>query len=130
MRFFVRRGSVPKAKAIQRVTLSFSRASSDTRLLCMLSRVLLALKVVVAVYWVWVAKALVFSAQSPFEVVVAVSAPLVLSFHFLQALLLLRRVEAKQPFWMQLGQTLLFGALYLVPLMLHQPRVRPQRSAR
>lgn len=90
----------------------------------MLHRVLTALKFGVAAYWVWVAKALVFSANSPLEVVLALSAPLVLSFHFIQALVLLRRVQVRTPFWMQLAQTLLFGALYLVPLMLEQRTIR------
>src|SRR5690606_14562529 len=92
----------------------------------MLHRVLTGLKLAVAVYWLWAAKMLVLSANSPLEVVVALSAPLILSFHFIQALFLLRRIQVKTPFWLQLCQTLLFGALYLAPLLLEQRALRPR----
>lgn len=85
-----------------------------------------ALKVAVLGYWLWVAKTLMFGANGGFEAVIALSAPLVLSFHFIQALMLLRRVRSPDPFWKQLGQTLVFGALYVAPLLLRQNQ--PGRS--
>lgn len=91
----------------------------------MWAKALLVSKVVVAAYWLWVAKVLVFGANGAFEAIIGLSAPLILSLHFLQALLLLRRVKSRDAYWKQLGQTLLFGALYLAPLLLTQ--VRPTR---
>ncbi len=82
---------------------------------------LFGLKAVVAGYWLWVAKTLVMGPAGTFDAVIALSAPLTLSFHFIQALTLLRRVNSPEPFWKQLSQTLLFGALYLAPLLL-RPR--------
>lgn len=84
----------------------------------MWARALLLLKLVVAAYWLWVIKVLILGASSGFEAVVALSAPLILSFHFIQAITLLRRINSPEPFWKQLGQTLLFGALYLAPQLL------------
>lgn len=83
---------------------------------------LLGLKVAVTGYWIWVAKVLVLGSSGTFDAVIGLSAPLVLSFHFVQAVTLLRRVRSKEPFWRQLLQTLVFGALYLAPLLLQQPR--------
>jgi hypothetical protein len=85
---------------------------------------LLGLKMAVAGYWIWVAKTLILGSNGAFDAVIALSAPLVLSFHFIQAVTLLRRVRSSEPFWRQLLQTLLFGALYLAPLLL-----RPRRSS-
>lgn len=79
---------------------------------------LLLAKLVVVGYWLWVAKVLILGSSSGFEAVVGLSAPLILSFHFIQAITLLRRVRSSDPFWKQLGQTLLFGALYLAPQLL------------
>jgi uncharacterized protein YhhL (DUF1145 family) len=79
---------------------------------------LLVSKLVVVGYWLWVAKVLVLGSSSGFEAVVGLSAPLILSFHFIQALILLRRIRSTEPFWKQLGQTLLFGALYIAPQLL------------
>lgn len=83
---------------------------------------LLGLKAVVAGYWLWVAKVLLIGPGGSFDAVIALSAPLILSFHFIQALILLRRVRTPEPFWKQLGQTLLFGALYIAPLLLKANR--------
>ncbi len=75
-------------------------------------------KLVVLGYWLWVAKVLVLGSNGGFEAVVGLSAPLILSFHFVQAITLLRRLRSSEPFWKQLGQTLLFGALYIAPQLL------------
>lgn len=88
----------------------------------MWANALLVSKVIVAAYWLWVAKVLVLGASGAFEAIIGLSAPLILSLHFLQALLLLRRVRSREPYWKQLGQTLLFGALYLAPLLLTPTR--------
>ena len=93
----------------------------------MWAKVLLGLKVVVLGYWAWVARALIMSQPTGFDAVIALSAPLILSFHFVQALLLLRRIKDAQPFWLQLAQTLAFGALYLAPLLLAQHSADPRR---
>jgi uncharacterized protein YhhL (DUF1145 family) len=79
---------------------------------------LLAAKLVVVGYWLWVAKVLILGSSSGFEAVIGLSAPLILSLHFLQALTMLRRVRNAEPFWKQLSQTLLFGALYIAPQLL------------
>jgi hypothetical protein len=87
---------------------------------CMWAKLLLLLKGIVLFYWLWVARVLIFGNPSGFGAVVAMTAPLFLSFHFVQALVLLRRIKSEQPFWLQLTQTLAFGALYLAPLFLAQ----------
>lgn len=92
---------------------------------CMWSKSLLVLKGLVVLYWVWVAKVLLLGEPVGFDAIIALSAPLFLSFHFLQALLVLRRIKSEQPFGLQLAQTLVFGALYLAPLLLEQSS-RPQ----
>ena len=84
-------------------------------------KLLLVLKGLVLFYWLWVARVLVLGNPSGFDGIIALSAPLFLSFHFMQALLVLRRIKSEQPFWLQLAQTLAFGALYLAPLLLQQP---------
>lgn len=77
--------------------------------------VLRGLMVLVTGYWLWVAKVLVLGASGPFDAIIGLSAPLILSLHFVEALVLLRRVRSSEPFWKQLAQTLLFGAIYLAP---------------
>lgn len=87
---------------------------------------LLVLKALVVVYWLWVAKVLIVGNPVGFDAVVLMSAPMFISFHFVQALLVLRRIKSEQPFWMQLAQTLAFGALYLAPLLLQQKPKSPR----
>lgn len=97
---------------------------------CMWSKSLLVLKGLVVLYWLWVAKVLLLGDAVGFDAIIALSAPLFLSFHFLQALLVLRRVKSEQPFGLQLAQTLVFGALYLAPLLLEQRAQRPAPRAK
>lgn len=91
-------------------------------------KLLFVLKTMVLFYWLWVARVLIMGDPRGFDAMIALSAPMFLSFHFLQALLLLRRIKSEQPFWLQLAQTLAFGALYLAPLLLgSRPRERATR---
>jgi hypothetical protein len=100
----------------------------------MWARALPVAKAVVVGYWLWVAKVLVVGSSSGFEALIGLSAPLILSFHFIQAISLLRRVRSPEPFWKQLGQTLLFGALYIAPQLLgssgHVSVSAPSRASR
>lgn len=103
----------------------------------MWAKAILLAKGVVIGYWLWVAKVLVLGSSSGFEAVVGLSAPLILSLHFVQAITMLRRVRSDEPFWKQLAQTLFFGALYLAPRLLgssasapRPPATRPSRPAR
>jgi|SRR5690606_31466719 len=84
----------------------------------MWAKAILLAKCVVIGYWLWVAKVLVLGSSSGFEAVIGLSAPLILSLHFVQAITMLRRVRSDEPFWKQLAQTLFFGALYLAPRLL------------
>jgi uncharacterized protein YhhL (DUF1145 family) len=94
----------------------------------MWAKLLLVLKALVLFYWLWVARVLVLGNATGFDAIIAFSAPLFVSFHFMQALLVLRRIKSEQPFWLQLTQTLTFGALYLAPLLLKQAsNPRPSR---
>lgn len=99
----------------------------------MWAKSLFVLKALVLFYWVWAAYVLVRGDASGFDAIIAFSAPMFVSFHFLQALLVLRRIKSEQPFWLQLAQTLAFGALYLAPLLLAQhsaPRPTASKSGR
>jgi uncharacterized protein YhhL (DUF1145 family) len=78
-------------------------------------RLVRALKVVVCGYWAWVLWANFDPAPSAFDAIVVVSAPLLLSLHFVQGLMFLRLLRGNVPWWADFLQILVFGVLHLVP---------------
>jgi len=78
---------------------------------------LLVLKVLIAGYWVWVLRASIGPVDNGFDAVIALSAPLLLSLHFVQALMFLRLLRGRSPWWADFGQIMLFGVVHLYPLV-------------
>lgn len=79
-------------------------------------RVIWGLKAVVTLYWAWVLGASLGSERSTFDAIVVLSAPALLSLHFMQGLLFIQRLRAPGPWWSDFGQIMLFGVLHLVTL--------------
>ncbi len=79
-------------------------------------RVVVALKVVVAVYWAWVLIASIGSDRSAFDAIIVLSAPILLGIHFVQGLMFIRLLRGKGPWWGDFGQIMLFGVLHLLVL--------------
>jgi uncharacterized protein YhhL (DUF1145 family) len=76
-----------------------------------------SLKVVVAGYWGWVLWANLSSERSSFDAIIVLSAPLLLSLHFVQGLMFVQRLKGRGPFWADFLQILVFGVLHLLPLV-------------
>jgi uncharacterized protein YhhL (DUF1145 family) len=86
-------------------------------------------KVVIAGYWVWVVVASLRSEQDAFNSLVALSAPMLLSLHFVQGMMFLRLLRGRSPWWRDFLMILFFGVVHLWPLLRGMRSVRPQRSA-
>ncbi len=84
-------------------------------------RVIIILKVLVAVYWAWVVRASLASDPSTFDAIIALSAPMLLSMHFLQGLMFLRWLRGRGPWATDFAQIMLFGVLHLLPRMQRPP---------
>lgn len=91
-----------------------------------MSRLLLAGKIVVSGYWLWVLIASLTPDRDAFESLVVVSAPLLLSLHFVQGLTLLRLLRGRDPWWRDFLLILFFGLLHLWPVL---QRLRTTRRA-
>ena len=91
-------------------------------------RALLVGKVVVAFYWAWVIKSLVFPTSDVFELFLSNTAPMLLGLHFLQFVVFLRRLGLAGTLFRDLALTLLFGMLHLVPKIIsyNAARSRPR----
>jgi len=83
-----------------------------------LRKLLTALKVVVAGYWLWVLVASLGHVTTAFDAIIVMSAPLLLSIHFVQGLMFVRKLRGDVPWWSDFGQIMLFGVLHLAPLLL------------
>jgi uncharacterized protein YhhL (DUF1145 family) len=90
-------------------------------------RIIFLLKIVVALYWAWVLQASISTDRTSFDAIIALSAPLLLSIHFVQGLMFLRWLRGRGPWVTDFAQIMLFGVLHLVPL-LKKPRRPPSRS--
>jgi uncharacterized protein YhhL (DUF1145 family) len=88
-------------------------------------RVLFALKLGVSAYWVWVLRASLLEDPSTFDAIVALSAPMLLSLHFVQGLVFVQRLRGNGPWLGDFGQIMLFGVLHLWPTVVR--RSRPSR---
>jgi uncharacterized protein YhhL (DUF1145 family) len=89
-------------------------------------RTILVLKVLVAVYWAWVVRASLATDRSTFDAIIALSAPMLLSMHFLQALMFLRWLRGRGPWVTDFAQIMLFGVLHLLPRMRQAPTRDPR----
>jgi uncharacterized protein YhhL (DUF1145 family) len=88
------------------------------------ARLILLGKLVVAGYWLWVLVATLRPERDAFEALVVVSAPLLLSLHFVQGLALLRLLRGRDPWWRDFLMILFFGLLHLWPLLQRMRRTR------
>lgn len=89
-------------------------------------RLLWASKAVVALYWAWVLVASLNTDRSSFDAIIVLSAPVLLSLHFVQGLMFIQRLRGPGPWWGDFGQIMLFGVLHLVTL-LRRRRARATR---
>jgi uncharacterized protein YhhL (DUF1145 family) len=76
-----------------------------------------AAKIVVLGYWLWVLIATLRADRSGFDAIVVLSAPLLLSLHFVQGLMLLRVLRGRSPWWRDFLMILFFGMVHLWPLL-------------
>lgn len=64
-------------------------------------------------YWLWFAKAIAWPTESNFDSIVAATGPLMASLHFVQLLIVTRRLDARGSFAKEALLTLLFGAFHI-----------------
>lgn len=83
-----------------------------------LGRGLLLFRVIIALYWALVLKAVFFSSGSAFELILINTAPLLISIHGFQLLIFLRRVNVSGAWLSHSVQVMLFGMVHLTPLLL------------
>lgn len=77
-------------------------------------------RVVVAGYWLWLLRAVLAPGGGTFETLLVHTSGLVVSLHTLQLLVFTRFLRSQGRYWHHLVLTLLFGAMYVVPLLLER----------
>jgi uncharacterized protein YhhL (DUF1145 family) len=82
-------------------------------------------KVVIAGYWLWVLVASVRPQVDVFDSLVAMSAPMLLSLHFVQGMMFLRLLRGRSPWWRDFLMILFFGVVHLWPLLRGMRTRRP-----
>lgn len=91
-----------------------------------LPRMLLLGKSIAMVYWLWFLKVSILPSTSEFDSIIAGTGPLVASLHFIQLLVVVRRLDPRASFWREAIQILLFGAFHIVGRLL-QTRLSSRR---
>lgn len=98
----------------------------------LVSKFLLIGKAMALVYWLWFLKVVVVDSSSNFDSIIAGTGPLVASLHFVQLLVVVRRMEPKASFLREAFQILLFGAFHIAGRLLQssQGGVRLNRNSK